>query len=90
MWPTRRRLDLAVSLAGLQYTNGTVKVFDILYLNDRCITGARLSERKRLLRSDRIFKNIDDYKGRIEFVDEERGKSGKDIRAMLERILEAK
>lgn len=67
-----------------------VKVFDILYLNDRCLTGARLSERKRLLRSNRIFKNMDDYKGRIEFVDEERGKSGKDIRGMLERVLEAK
>jgi DNA ligase-4 len=49
-----------------------------------------LSERKRLLKSGRIFRNLDDYKGRIEFVDEERGKSGKDIRAMLERILESK
>ncbi len=71
-------------------TDNPVKVFDILYLNDRCLTGYRLSERKRLLRSNRIFKNMDDFKGRIEFVDEERGKSGKDIRAMLERVLEAK
>ncbi|BEI97354.1 hypothetical protein CcaverHIS631_0209430 [Cutaneotrichosporon cavernicola] len=66
------------------------KVFDILFLNDRCLTGARLSERKRLLKSGRVFRNLEDYKGRIEFVDEERGKSGKDIRAMLERILESK
>ncbi|KLT43549.1 ATP-dependent DNA ligase [Cutaneotrichosporon oleaginosum] len=66
------------------------KVFDILYLNDRCLTGARLSERKRLLKSGRIFRDIDDYRGRIEFVDEERGKTGKDIRATLERILESK
>lgn len=67
-----------------------VKVFDILYLNDTCLTGKRLSERKRLLRSNKIFQNLDDYVGRIEFVDEERGRTGKDIRAMLERVLEQK
>jgi len=33
---------------------------------------------------------MDAHKGRIEFVDEERGRTGKDIRAMLERVLEQK
>ncbi|KAL7418712.1 DNA ligase (ATP) [Cryptotrichosporon argae] len=66
------------------------KVFDILYLNDRCLTNIRLSERKRLLRSGRVFKDLDNFKGRIEYADEGRGKSGKDILAMLERILETK
>ncbi|RXK40753.1 hypothetical protein M231_02005 [Tremella mesenterica] len=66
------------------------KVFDILYLNDKCLTGKRLSERKRLLHSNRVFKDIDQYKGRLEFAAEERGKSGKDIRAMLEKILESR
>ncbi|ORX34780.1 ATP dependent DNA ligase domain-domain-containing protein [Kockovaella imperatae] len=66
------------------------KVFDILYLNDKCLTSKRLSERKRLLHSGRIFKNIEQFKGRIEFAEERRGKNGKDIREMLERILETK
>ncbi|WWD08963.1 hypothetical protein V865_007078 [Kwoniella europaea PYCC6329] len=66
------------------------KIFDILYLNDRCLTHKRLSERKRLMRSDRIFRNIDEYKGRLEYAEEHRGKNGKDIRAMLERILESR
>ncbi|WWC85821.1 uncharacterized protein L201_000688 [Kwoniella dendrophila CBS 6074] len=66
------------------------KIFDILYLNDRCLTHKRLSERKRLMRSNRIFKNIDEYKGRLEYAEEQKGKNGKDIRAMLERILETK
>ncbi|WRT63833.1 uncharacterized protein IL334_000758 [Kwoniella shivajii] len=66
------------------------KVFDILFLNDRCLSHKRLSERKRLMRSDRIFRNINDYVGRIEFAEEQKGKNGKDIRAMLERILETK
>jgi len=68
----------------------TVKVFDVMYLNDVCLTNKRLSERKRLLRSGRIFADIEAYKGRLEFAEEERGRSGKDIRAMLERILETK
>jgi DNA ligase-4 len=67
-----------------------VKVFDILYLNDKCLTGIRLSERKKLLRSGRVFKDIDAHKGRLEFVDEAVGSNGKDIRAMLERVLEQK
>ncbi|KIR37254.1 hypothetical protein I307_00236 [Cryptococcus deuterogattii 99/473] len=67
-----------------------VKVFDILFLNDHCLSRKRLSERKRLLRSGKIFKNIEDYKGRLEFVDEKRGKSAKDIREYLERVVETK
>ena len=67
-----------------------VKVFDVLYLNDMCLTHKRLSERKRLLRSDRIFQDIDLYKGRLEFAEEQTGKSGQDIRAMLEKNLETK
>jgi ATP-dependent DNA ligase len=67
-----------------------VKIFDILYLNDTHLTHKRLSERKRLLKSGKIFKDIEDYQGRLEFAEEKRGKSGKDIRAMLERILETK
>lgn len=67
-----------------------VKIFDILYLNDKCLTHKRLSERKRLLQSKRIFPNLEEYKGRLEFAEESRGKTGKDIRAMLERILETK
>jgi hypothetical protein len=67
-----------------------VKVFDILYLNDKVLTNKRLSERKRVLKSGRIFKDLDEYKGRLEFAEEGRGKSGKDIRAMLESILESK
>lgn len=67
-----------------------VKVFDILLLNDKHLTHKRLSERKRLLHSGRIFNDIESFKGRIEFAEESRGKSGKDIRAMLERILESK
>ena len=67
-----------------------VKVFDILYLNDVCLTNKRLSERKRLLKSGRIFADIDAFKGRLEFAEERVGKNGKDIRAMLERILETK
>ncbi|WVW81787.1 hypothetical protein I302_103784 [Kwoniella bestiolae CBS 10118] len=66
------------------------KIFDILYLNDRCLSHKRLSERKRLMRSDRIFRNIDEYKGRLEYAEERKGKNGKDIRAMLEKILETK
>jgi DNA ligase-4 len=49
-----------------------------------------LSERKKLLKSGRVFKNIENFKGRLEFAEEERGKTGKDIRAMLERILETR
>ena len=67
-----------------------VKVFDILLLNDKCLTHKRLSERKRLLHSNRIFPDLEPYKGRLEFAEEQRGKNGKDIRAMLERILETK
>ncbi|WVR03601.1 hypothetical protein IAU60_000593 [Kwoniella sp. DSM 27419] len=66
------------------------KIFDILYLNDKCLTYKRLSERKRLLYSNRIFRNMQEYKGRLEYADEQTGKNGKDIRAMLERILETK
>ena len=43
-----------------------------------------------MLRSGRIFSNIDAYAGRLEFAEERLGKNGKDIRAMLERILETK
>jgi hypothetical protein len=42
------------------------------------------------LRSTRIFPDLDKYKGRLEFAEEGRGKSGKDIRAMLEKILESR
>ncbi|OXC65372.1 DNA ligase 4 [Cryptococcus neoformans] len=66
------------------------KVFDILFLNDHCLSRKRLSERKRLLRSGKIFKDIENYKGRLEFVDEKRGKSAKDIRDYLERVVETK
>ncbi|KAK4686832.1 DNA ligase 4, partial [Tremellales sp. Uapishka_1] len=67
------------------------KIFDILYLNDKCLTHMRLSERKRLLKSGRVFNNnLQDHKGRMEFAEEQKGKSGKDIRAMLDRILETK
>ncbi|OCF31187.1 DNA ligase 4 [Kwoniella heveanensis BCC8398] len=66
------------------------KIFDILYLNDRCLTHKRLSERKRLMRSNRIFRDMNRYKGRLEYADEQTGKTGRDIRAMLERILETK
>lgn len=85
--------DLAVSLPKRKVTKLTlppVKIFDILYLNDTCLTHKRLSERKRLLKSGKIFKDIENYEGRLEFAEERRGKSGKDIRAMLERILETK
>jgi DNA ligase-4 len=84
----RMHPDPAVSPLSTPLT--PVKLFDILYLNDVCLTHKRLSERKRLLRSNRIFKNMENYIGRIEFAEESRGKSGKDIRAMLERILETK
>jgi DNA ligase-4 len=68
-----------------------VKIFDVLFLNDKCITHKRLSERKRLLRSSRIFRDdLENFKGRIEFAEESKGKTGKDIRNMLERILETK
>lgn len=67
-----------------------VKIFDILYLNDKCLTHKRLSERKRLLQSTRIFPDICEYKGRLEFAEESRGKTGKDIRVMLEKILESR
>lgn len=33
---------------------------------------------------------MEQYKGRLEFVEEGRGKNGRDIRDMLERILETK
>lgn len=66
-----------------------VKVFDILYLNGHCLTGKRLSERKTLLKNH-IFKDLDMFRGRIELVNEEEGRTGKDIRNMLERILEQK
>lgn len=65
-------------------------MFDILFLNDHCLSRKRLSERKRLLRSGKIFKNIENYKGRLEFVDEKRGKNAKDIREYLERVVETK
>jgi DNA ligase-4 len=84
----RTPLDHVVSCASVKLI--PVKIFDILYLNDVCLTHKRLSERKRLLLSNKIFNNIDDYKGRIEYAEEQKGKSGKDIRAMLERILETK
>jgi DNA ligase-4 len=68
-----------------------VKIFDVLFLNDKCITHKRLSERKRLLRSNRILRDdLENFKGRIEFAEESKGKTGKDIRNMLERILETK
>ncbi|KAL1413255.1 DNA ligase (ATP) [Vanrija albida] len=66
------------------------KVFDILYLNGKCLTGSRLSERKRLLKSGRVFRDLDNFRGRLEFVDERLGQSGKDIRDMLESVLESK
>jgi DNA ligase-4 len=90
----RTRQGLAVRVLTSQtYTlraNDSVKVFDILYLNDKCLTHTRLSERKRLLQSKRIFADLSPYKGRLEFAEESRGKTGKDIRAMLERILESR
>lgn len=84
--PLSRLIPLLVPLTD----GGTVKIFDVLYLNDTHLTHKRLSERKRLLHSGKIFKDIEDYQGRLEFAEERRGKSGKDIRAMLERILETK
>ncbi|EJT47704.1 hypothetical protein A1Q1_03481 [Trichosporon asahii var. asahii CBS 2479] len=67
-----------------------IKVFDILYLNGKCLTDRRLDERKKLLRSPRLFSNLDAFKGRLEFVEERRGRTGKDIRNFLEEILEQK
>ncbi|ODN88085.1 hypothetical protein L198_06844 [Cryptococcus wingfieldii CBS 7118] len=66
------------------------KVFDILYLNDNCLIDKRLSERKRLLRGGRIFKDIEKYTGRFELVEEKVGKTGKDITSYLERIMETR
>jgi DNA ligase-4 len=42
------------------------------------------------MRSSKVFKDLEGYKGRLEFAEEERGKTGKDIKTMLERILETK
>ncbi|RSH81465.1 DNA ligase (ATP) [Saitozyma podzolica] len=76
---------------GTLKTAASVKIFDVLFLNDKCITHKRLSERKRLLRSNRILRDdLENFKGRIEFAEESKGKTGKDIRNMLERILETK
>ncbi|KAK8845565.1 hypothetical protein IAR55_006280 [Kwoniella newhampshirensis] len=66
------------------------KIFDILYVNDVCLTGRRLRERKRLLKTGPIFNDLAQYKGRLEFAEERVGKTGKDIREMLEQILESK
>ncbi|WWD22515.1 hypothetical protein CI109_107008 [Kwoniella shandongensis] len=66
------------------------KIFDILYVNDVCLTGRRLRERKRLLKTGPIFNDLEQYKGRLEFAEERTGKTGKDIRDMLEQILETK
>jgi DNA ligase-4 len=67
-----------------------VKIFDILFLNDKCLTNTRLSERKRTLQDKRIFPDLEAYKGRLEFAEESIGRTGKDIRAMMERILETR
>ncbi|WVQ76196.1 hypothetical protein IAR50_005859 [Cryptococcus sp. DSM 104548] len=66
------------------------KVFDVLYLNDTCLIDKRLSERRRLLRGGRIFKDIDKYTGRFELVEERTGKTGKDITTYLEKIMESR
>ncbi|WVN89251.1 uncharacterized protein L203_104469 [Cryptococcus depauperatus CBS 7841] len=65
-------------------------IFDILFLNDRCLTRTRLSERKRLLRSGRIFKNIELFAGRLELINEVIGKSKDDITTFLNRVLESR
>lgn len=43
-----------------------------------------------MLRSPKLFGDLEAFKGRIEFVEERMGKSGKDIRNFLEEILEQK
>ena len=63
-------------------THLSVKVFDLLYLNGMSLLHRSTKFRKRNLRS--CLKEI---AGRIEFVTEHEGKTGKDVRRRMEEVM---
>jgi DNA ligase-4 len=63
----------------------TVKVFDLLYLN-----GLSLIHKKTTVRKANLKACLKEKKGRIEFIIEFEGKTGKDVRQRMEDIMEAR
>jgi DNA ligase-4 len=61
------------------------KVFDMLYLNGRCLTSMSVSARKKNMR--RAFKEV---KGHFEYTIEFEGKNTKDIRMRMDEVMEKK
>ena len=61
----------------------TVKVFDLLYLNDVCLLDRSVTFRKR-----NMHEYIKEIQGRIEFVKEYKGKSAKDVRQRMDQVME--
>lgn len=57
-------------------------MFDLLYLNGQSLIHKPLSFRKRNLRQC-----VTEIKGRIEYVDEYRGKTPKDIRSKMDEVM---
>ncbi|KAJ8095206.1 DNA ligase (ATP) [Marasmius tenuissimus] len=61
------------------------KVFDLLYLN-----GTSLLDRTTTFRKKNLRHCLTEIKGRVEFVQEYKGKTAKDVRAKMEEIMEAR
>ena len=60
----------------------SVKVFDLLYLNERCLVDRSVAFRKRNMRQ-----YIKEIQGRIEFTTEFKAKSAKDVRQRMDQVM---
>lgn len=58
------------------------KVFDLLYLNDRCLVDRSVAFRKRNMRQ-----YIKEIQGRIEFTTEFKAQSAKDVRQRMDQVM---
>jgi DNA ligase-4 len=83
--PTTMLFVFAARSIVIRLTLVTVKVFDLLYLNGLSLIHKKTTTRKNNLRSC-----LTEKKGRIEFITQFEGKTGKDVRARMEDIMEAK
>jgi DNA ligase 4 len=60
----------------------SVKVFDLLYLNEKCLVDRTIAFRKRNMRQ-----YIKEIQGRIEFTTEFKAKSAKDVRQRMDQVM---
>jgi DNA ligase-4 len=60
-------------------------IFDLLYLNGQSLLDKSTAFRKRNMRHC-----VKETKGRIEYVTEFKGKTGRDVRDKMERVMEAR